>query len=102
VAENGRVAVDELSRADYDVVLMDLHMPVMNGLTAIDAIRAGESGERMRQVWIAALTADAQTEQKERVMKAGANDYLVKPVRVGDLDRMLHRFLATRDGADPV
>ena len=98
VAENGRIALEELQRADFDVVLMDLHMPEMDGVSAITAIRSGRAGENMRDVWIAALTADARVDQQHRVKEAGGNDYLIKPVRLEDLDKMLRRFLATRDG----
>jgi len=96
VAENGEIALDELRRADYHLVLMDLHMPVMDGHTAIAKIRTGEAGENMRSVWITALTADARVEQKERVLEAGANDYLLKPVRLKDMEAMLRRFMAAR------
>lgn len=96
VAENGEIALEELRRADYHLVLMDLHMPVMDGHTAIAKIRAGEAGESMRSVWITALTADARVEQKERVLEAGANDYLLKPVRLKDMEAMLRRFMANR------
>ena len=95
VAENGKMALDELKRVDYHVVLMDLHMPVMDGATAIGAIRDGQVGENMRGVWIAALTADARPEQKKKVREAGANDYLVKPVRVTELRKMFERYVAT-------
>ncbi|MFZ9681702.1 MAG: ATP-binding protein [Cephaloticoccus sp.] len=96
VAENGQIALDELKRSDYHLVLMDLHMPVMDGHAAISRIRAGEAGESMRQVWITALTADARQEQKEGVLEAGANDYLLKPVRLKDMDSMMRRFMAQR------
>lgn len=98
VAENGQVALEELNRTKFNVVLMDLHMPVMDGLTAIKGIREGQAGEAMRSVWITALTADARIDQKERVMKAGANDYLVKPVRLADLQKMLERYVAAQGG----
>lgn len=96
LADNGRLGVEELARSDYDVVLMDLHMPEMDGLEAITHIREGKSGERMRQVWIAALTADARADQRERVLAAGANDYLTKPIKQPELSKMLDRFLAQR------
>jgi len=94
VAENGKMALEELERVDYHVVLMDLHMPVMDGATAIAAIREGQVGETMRGVWIAALTADARPEQKKRVLEAGANDYLVKPVRITELRKMFECYVA--------
>jgi PAS domain S-box-containing protein len=96
VAENGRIALDELRRAEFDLVLMDLHMPEMDGITAIQQIRAGHAGAGAGAIWITALTADARLDQRERVVAAGANDYLIKPVRSDDMDRMFHRFLEAR------
>lgn len=100
VAGNGRIALAALARpeAAYDLVLMDLHMPELDGLSAIERIRAGEAGEAARRIWIAVLTADARTEQKEIVMAAGANDYLVKPVGVADLATGLQNYC---DGRPP-
>lgn len=96
LADNGRLGVDELARNDYDVILMDLHMPEMDGLEAITYIRNGQAGEAKRNVWIAALTADARADQRERVIAAGANDYLTKPIKQPELGKMLERFLAQR------
>jgi CheY-like chemotaxis protein len=95
VAENGKMALEELKRVNYHVVLMDLHMLVMVGETAIAAIHEGQIGESMRDVWIAALTADARPEQKKKVREAGANDYLVKPVRITQLRKMLESYVAS-------
>jgi len=96
LVENGRAAIDELSRAaeHYNLVLMDLHMPEVDGLEAIQKIRAGEAGGRAKGLWIAALTADARGEQKERVMAAGGNDYIVKPIKLGELADALRRYQA--------
>jgi len=98
VSGNGRLALAELARmgSHYDLVLMDLHMPELDGLGAIEGIRAGEAGEAARKIWIAVLTADARTEQKELVMAAGANDYLVKPVGMADLASGMQRFCDSR------
>jgi PAS domain S-box-containing protein len=95
-AENGRVALEQLSRAAAHVVLMDLHMPELDGLSAIGKIRSGEAGPAARDVWIIALTADAREEQRERTLSAGANDYLTKPVRLPELTAALQRFRAQR------
>ena len=95
-APNGRIALDELRRFAHDFVLMDLHMPEMDGVTAIEEIRRGTAGEDRRDVWIVALTADAREEQKDRVRAAGANDYLTKPIRVPELTAALQRFVAER------
>ncbi len=98
VAANGRLAVDELTRAqgDYDVVLMDLHMPELDGLAAIAEIREGKGGLRAKTVWIAALTADARDDQRERAKAAGANDYLTKPLKLMELEAALRRYRAER------
>ena len=100
VAENGRRAVDELIRAEgaYDVVLMDLHMPELDGIAALAEIRAGRAGLRAKTVWVAALTADARDDQRERVFAAGANDYLTKPLKLHDLEAALGRFREARKG----
>jgi CheY-like chemotaxis protein len=97
-AENGRRAVEELKRAEgnFDVVLMDLHMPEVDGLTAIAEIRSGHAGLRAKTVWIAALTADARDDQRARASEAGANDYLVKPVRLPDIEAAFRRFREAR------
>jgi len=100
VTENGLAVLAELAHGseNYDLVLMDLHMPELDGLTAIEKIRAGEAGVHAKGLWIAALTADARNEQKERVMAAGGNDYVVKPIKLGELADALRRYLASRKG----
>lgn len=94
VAGNGRLGLDALRAPGqaFDLVLMDLHMPELDGLAAIEKIRAGDAGEDARNIWITALTADARPEQRARVRAAGANDYLVKPVGLADLAEALQRF----------
>ena len=94
---NGRIALEHLSSNSPDVVLMDLHMPEMDGLSAIKMIRSGTAGEAARDVWIIALTADARAEQRERTLAAGANDYLTKPVRIPELTEALRRFDKSRE-----
>ena len=90
LAGNGRIALEQLAKpgARFDLVLMDLHMPELDGQGAIERIRAGAVGEQARGLWITVLTADARPEQRERVMAVGANDYLIKPVSVGTLRRV--------------
>ncbi|ACB74197.1 PAS domain-containing hybrid sensor histidine kinase/response regulator [Opitutus terrae] len=99
LAVNGRVALEEIARSRPEVVLMDLHMPELDGLATTAQIRAGAAGEAVRGVWIVALTADARNEQRERTLAAGANDYLTKPVRPAELQAALERYLASRPTA---
>jgi CheY-like chemotaxis protein len=84
VTENGREALDALERGTVDLVLMDVQMPVMDGLEAIRAIRAKEqsSGGHLP---IIALTAHAMKGDRERCIAAGADDYVTKPIRVAEL-----------------
>ena len=98
LAENGRLAIEALRMpgADYDFVLMDMHMPEMDGLTAIRKIRAGEAGLTATDVWIVALTADARAERREEVFDAGANDFLTKPVALAEFGASLERLRAAR------
>jgi CheY-like chemotaxis protein/HPt (histidine-containing phosphotransfer) domain-containing protein len=78
VAENGHQAVDAVRRADYDVVLMDIQMPELDGIQATQQIRTlpGPKG----QIPIIALTAHALAGSRERYLAAGMDDYLSKPV----------------------
>ncbi len=98
LAENGRLALEALTAqgADFDLVLMDMHMPEMDGLTAIRKIRAGEAGDAATDIWIVALTADARAERREEVFEAGANDFLTKPVAVAEFRASLERLRAAR------
>jgi PAS domain S-box-containing protein len=82
IANNGRKGVDAVAQQTYDVVLMDLQMPVLDGLAATAEIRANEKGTR---VPIIALTANAASGEREKVIAAGMDDYLAKPFRAIDL-----------------
>ena len=77
---NGREAVERLRHDDFDLVLMDVQMPEMDGLAAARAIRRPGSGVRRADVPIIALTAHAQAEDRQRCLDAGMNGYLTKPI----------------------
>jgi CheY-like chemotaxis protein len=87
VVANGAAAVKAVEQHDYDVVLMDVQMPVMDGLEATRQIRTGVP--RGRQPHIVALTASALVEDREACADAGMEAYLTKPIRKGDLQAML-------------
>jgi two-component system sensor histidine kinase/response regulator len=90
LVRNGREAVDAFSRAAYDLVLMDIQMPEMDGFEATRRIRAHEGAGR--HVPIVAITAHAMPGDRERCLAAGMDDYLTKPIRLADLDRLLGRL----------
>jgi CheY-like chemotaxis protein len=98
VVANGLEAIQELTThaADFDLVLLDLHMPEMDGLSALERIRRGEAGPRAQTMWIAALTADVRPEQRTRGFAVGLNDYLTKPLRVPELEAALRRYRTER------
>ena len=82
VVENGQLAVDAVSRERFDVILMDIQMPVMDGLTATRAIRALPE---MAELPIIAVTAHALKEERHRCLEAGMSGYLSKPFKPHDL-----------------
>jgi len=85
LANDGVEAVEAVSTGEYDVVLMDVLMPRMDGLAASRQIR----GANGTQPWIIAMTANAMKGDREQCLQAGMNDYLTKPVRPVDLRRAL-------------
>jgi len=96
VVDNGQQAVEAVQRQVFDVVLMDIQMPEMNGLEATAAIRAGERGGG-RRLPIIAMTAHAMTGDRERCLAGGMDGYLSKPIEVNDLIATVERL-----GSGPV
>jgi CheY-like chemotaxis protein len=91
VANDGREAVAAAARADYALIFMDCQMPEMDGFEATAAIRKVERPPR--RVPIIALTASAMQGDREACLGAGMDDYLSKPLRFGDMERALRRWL---------
>jgi signal transduction histidine kinase len=93
VAENGKQAVEQVQKGDYDLILMDIHMPLMDGLQATRAIKA--LGGRASQTPIVAMSADALPRQVERCYAAGMVDHIAKPVQrevlYAKVDRWMRR-----------
>jgi PAS domain S-box-containing protein len=88
IAETGRKAIDLALSADYDVILMDIHMPEVDGLTATQTIR--DAGLTMP---IIAVSADALAERRSAALKAGCNAYVTKPIDFDELLATLHTLL---------
>jgi signal transduction histidine kinase/CheY-like chemotaxis protein len=92
VAVDGREAVAAVEREPFDVILMDMQMPELNGLEATAIIRRGEAGSG-RRVPIIALTAHAMREDRQRCLDVGMDDFLSKPFSAGDLFGTIARLL---------
>ena len=94
LAENGREAVDFIERGEsVDAILMDLHMPEMDGLEAARCIRQWEQANGRSARPIVALTADAFAEDRKRCLAAGMDDHLAKPIHIETLQSTLARWL---------
>jgi signal transduction histidine kinase/CheY-like chemotaxis protein len=89
--EDGQQALDKVQEEMFDLILMDINMPVMDGLTATRAIRA--LPKAIARVPIIVLTADAMNEAREQAMAAGATDFLTKPVQIGQFRTTLQNHL---------
>jgi two-component system sensor histidine kinase/response regulator len=89
--ENGALAVEATAREAFDVVLMDVAMPVMDGVTATTEIRKREH-DMGGHLPIIAVTAHAMDQDRKRCLAAGMDDYLPKPIRSIDLFAAINRF----------
>jgi CheY-like chemotaxis protein len=104
IADNGAAALEawqaaQAASAPYDVVLMDVQMPVMDGLEAARRMRAAEAQAGLRPMPILALTANAGAEDRESALAAGMNEVLVKPL---DRERLLEAIERTALGTAPL
>jgi len=90
-ADNGRAALDQATKANFDLILMDCRMREMDGFEATRAIRAA-GGERAK-VPIVALTAYGLTESKQHYLDAGFDDLVIKPYALEDIEAILVRWL---------
>jgi len=95
VAGDGRQAVDAVAAGEYDLVLMDVQMPEMDGLEATRRIIDESEDRRPR---IVALTADAMQDDRRRCLDAGMDDYLTKPIRPAELAEVLEKMAILQNG----
>jgi two-component system sensor histidine kinase/response regulator len=93
LAENGNIAVEMFAKKEYDLVLMDMFMPEMDGLEATHKIRELEALHPGRNpVHICAITANTSSEDEEQCYRAGMNSYISKPFKLGELIKILNRL----------
>lgn len=96
LAENGAVAVEKAAQLLYDLILMDLEMPVMDGLTATKHIRAHERRENAEPVPIVALTAHAMEGYREQALASGMDDFTTKPIQKEQFIATVRRWIDMR------
>jgi len=94
VASNGQEALDRLRDKTFDVVLMDMQMPVLDGLSTVRILRGDPDFARCASVPVVALTAHAMKGDRERYLAEGLDGYLAKPLDPAELRRMLHAVTA--------
>ena len=95
---NGAEAVEALKTLPYDLVLMDIHMPEMDGPEAARIIRNPQSAVRNPRIPIVALTAAAMQDDRERCLESGMNGYITKPVSPQALVEALNTWLPQETG----
>lgn len=92
IANNGALGVESYKNEQVDLILMDIQMPVMDGFTATRHIRAYEEEYHLPKCYIVALTANALKEDRENCFAVGMNDFITKPFKMDDLNRVLDLF----------
>ncbi len=100
-ANNGKEVLDLFGKTRYDVILMDVEMPVINGMETAKIIRAKEKASLAKPVPIIALTAHAMKGDKERFIATGMNDYVSKPIDLDRLVRLIDSFLHHQPKENP-
>lgn len=91
IVPDGQACVDRYCAESFDVVLMDIKMPIMSGIEATVEIRRRESANNTPRIPIIAITASAMTGDREEFLASGMDEYLAKPYRPRELDTILHR-----------
>ncbi len=97
VAGNGQEALDRLDEQSFDGILMDCQMPVMDGYTATRKLR---QQERFRSLPVIALTANVMAGDREKVLRAGMNDHIPKPIKVDELLQVMAKWITSGEHAD--
>jgi two-component system, sensor histidine kinase and response regulator len=95
VVNNGEEVLANLAKKPYDLILMDCHMPLLDGYGATMAIR--QLPDRRKEIAIIALTASAMQSDLDQALAAGMNDFLSKPVNIEQLQQAIERWLSQRN-----
>jgi CheY-like chemotaxis protein len=95
IAENGQRAVDLYQAQEFDLVLMDIQMPIMNGLEATRHIRAHEQRLGLPRTPIIAITANAMQADNDACLASGMDDFIAKPFRADDMLAAIQRHFET-------
>lgn len=91
IADNGKDAVDKYLSGNYDLIFMDIQMPIMDGLEATCTIRKIETEKSLTPIPIVAMTANTMKGDKENFLKCGMNDYIGKPFKAAEISQLLYR-----------
>jgi signal transduction histidine kinase/CheY-like chemotaxis protein len=94
IANNGQQAVEKITNSDFDGVLMDLQMPIMDGFEATKIIR---EQAKYKDLAIIAMTANAMAGDRERVIDAGMNDHIAKPINVNDMFATMSKWISSKN-----
>jgi CheY-like chemotaxis protein len=92
VAVNGREAIEIMEKKEYDIVFLDLQMPVMNGFQAAEIIRDRNSGVLNHDVPLIALTADISEDTKKEVTEKGMDDVIIKPFEQKEMLAKIYKY----------
>ncbi len=92
IAENGKIALQKINDNDFDLVLMDVQMPIMDGIEATIEIREREKREKLKHLNIIAVTAYAMDKDKEKCLNAGMDRFLAKPFKPDDLIQLVENL----------
>lgn len=92
LAQNGLIALQTLKETQFDLILMDMQMPEMDGITATKAWRDYESQHSLTQTPIIAMTANAMEKDKQACLEAGMNNFIAKPLNLKNFQQLIQTF----------
>jgi CheY-like chemotaxis protein len=96
MADNGQIGVDMRLRNNYDIIFMDIQMPIMNGVEATQTILKYEKEKNLPHIPIVAVTANALKGDRERFLSEGMDDYVSKPINFNRLVTVLRKFCSNK------